>query len=660
MWHRSKNFLKRLPAQQRWRWWLLLLIPLLALALLWLHLHTIQSLALVPWSRLVSDFGMLTLLVLTVMLLARQLWHGRTLEDHLENRALEVQRLALVANTTNNAIAILTRSGRVEWVNQAFTSLTGQLLSDAMHRRLDELLCGSSTDKAALIELQRHVQQGLVWQGEMLIYSKNGQELWLNLALHPMLDRQDKLLGIIFIGQDLRPLKASEARIESLAHFDKLTGLAQREWFLRRASALMEGNKSGAVLFIQFTRFPMLRSSLGQDLTDRAVLAIVERINEILQSRQITALFSRMGTSRFALFVGPPDLEKANELADQLLQSMLRPFYIEAQAVQVPARVGLASTIFAPDSAEDLLRNAEIAAQTALESKLGGVVCFDRTMREKLEQRQLLETDLRRAIYFESEQLFNVYQPIYQLDNNRLAGFEVLARWQHPQRGLVSPLDFINVAEESGLIVPLWTVIMLRALRQQVQWNSARADKIFVSLNLSSRQFFLPGLLRVIDGIMAMTGADPTLIKLEITESHIMEETAYATKQMVELRQRGFRVSIDDFGAGYSSLSYLHKLPVDDLKIDRSFLVAMRENDSNLAIIRTIAKLGQLLNLELTAEGIETESDLAIIRNMQVQFGQGFYFAKPLSAADAEKLLPPPTQMSQAQINQTQINPEPR
>ncbi len=445
--------------------------------------------------------------------------------------------------------------------------------------------------------------------------------------------------GFIEASQLLQKKQASNTE-EALATTgtDAVTQLPLRQSFLDSISRWLFQEHRGAVLMVRFPRAPLLRSSLGPEAADALMLAIAQRLKE--QTLPIGAV-GRLSSSSFGLLLDVPGSAEAAAAAYALSSSLAKPFQLGAREVQLSSIMGIAM-LEGLQEASAALHHAEIAAQSSQSGGRDDVVLFDMKMRRSIEERHEIETDLRRAIYFEREQLSLAYQPIVELNSTRLSGFEALIRWKHPQKGFISPVDFISIAEQTGLIVPLWHFVFSLACRQLLEWQMLRprgTPPLFISVNLSSFQFFYPGLLKSVQAMVELTGVEPAWVKLEITESGLMENAELALQQLNALKEIGFSLSIDDFGTGYSSLSYLHQLPADDLKIDRSFVRNMNSAEDNREIVRTISQLGRLLGMQVTAEGIETIEELRALRQLKCDFGQGYYFARPMPAAEAEVLV---------------------
>lgn len=429
-------------------------------------------------------------------------------------------------------------------------------------------------------------------------------------------------------------------------YHDTLTGLPNRRLLLRKIQQINSGRGSDsqnliAVLFLDFDRFKTINDGLGHEAGDDLLIQISDRLQQKLKSQ---ILLARVGGDEFALCLKQiNDINEVQKLADDLQKDLSQPFDWKSQEIYITASIGIAlKRLDSNFQAEELLRYADIAMYRAKELGTDRYEMFVEGMDTQAVERWQLETDLRAGLKNKEFQLY--YQPIISLKTGKIAGFEALVRWVSPNRGFVSPGDFIPLAEETGLIVPLGQWILQEACEQVQKWHEQFPDVVplIMSVNLSGRQFNQPDLVKQIKAILDEVNIQGDRLKLEITESMMMNDVEGAIKLLQRLKELGLRLSIDDFGTGYSSLSYLHRFPVDTLKIDRSFVGRMEEgNDSEkyIQIVRTIISLGHNLDLDVIAEGIETVAQVEVLESLDCEYGQGYFFAKPLSAKDAEVLL---------------------
>jgi predicted signal transduction protein with EAL and GGDEF domain len=349
---------------------------------------------------------------------------------------------------------------------------------------------------------------------------------------------------------------------------------------------------------------------------------------------------ARLGGDEFAVLLDDVgDARSATRVADRIMDDLARPFCLGPHEVYTMASIGIALSSTGYEHAEDILRDADTAMYRAKTGGRNRYEVFDRNMHEQAVQVLQMEMDLRRAL--ERREFVLHYQPIIALEPGRVVGFEALLRWQHPSRGLVPPDDFVPLAEETGLIVGIGWWVLEQACSQLRQWLARfpTHPDLSIAVNLSPKQFAHPELVPQLDRILAETGLKPSALKLEITEHAVVQHEAIVMATMRALRERGIQICIDDFGTGYSSLSYLHSFPVDTLKIDRSFVAQMSRTGTTPRLVETIIALGRNLGMETVAEGVETEDQLAILRELGPRFAQGYFFSRPVDREAAEAVL---------------------
>ena len=422
--------------------------------------------------------------------------------------------------------------------------------------------------------------------------------------------------------------------LQNMIFQDTVTHLPSRMFLLQQITATLEaGDLSFAVVYIDCDQFKLVNGAFGYAVGNQLLKAIGDRLNQHLRTGDLLA---RIGEDEFCFLLHQIDrqnLEQAIEpYIQKILQSFINPFIVSGCEIFISACIGIAVGHSLDQQPEELLQDADTAMYKAKIKGKGSYQIFDRQMYLATLNRLTLENDLQRAL--KQEEFITYYQPIINLATEKISGFEALVRWRHPERGLISPLEFIPCMEETGLIVPVGIMILKQACLQLKAWHDLGWTELTMSVNLSVRQFACPNLVEDIDQVLLETAIDPNYLKMEITESAIMDNAQTAITVLEQLRSRHIQISIDDFGTGYSSLGYLHRFPVDNLKIDRSFVSQIQSDKRKYQVVDTIVSLSKQLQLSIIAEGIETTEQLQWLQNVGCEYGQGYLFSKPLPAVD--------------------------
>ncbi len=490
---------------------------------------------------------------------------------------------------------------------------------------------------------------------EVRLRHKNGDAVWCALNVSFFSDWSSGSRCLIFQIQDVTARRTAEAQLHHVAYHDDLTELPNRTHFnvhLRRAIDAANGpdQRAFAVMYLDFDRFKVINDSLGHKAGDVFLTIVAARLQSCLRGKDV---ISRLGGDEFAILL--EGIESANvalDLATRLLAAIAMPVQLGQTEVSTSASIGITFSTMGYENVEDVLRDADIAMYKAKGSGKAQYAVFDTTLHEHVSAQLQLESELRRAMIH--DQLVVHYQPLFSLRNLRLLGFEALVRWNHPEKGMIDPGRFIPIAEEAGLIVALGEVVFDKACQQLAEWEAA-ADGTYnndapltMNINVSGVQLAHAGFVDFIAETMERRGIRPEQINVEVTESVLMD-AAGVVPVMQRLADMGIKLSIDDFGTGYSSLSYLHSLPFDTLKIDRSFVDRMGDDGKGQEIVRSIVALGRALGKSLVAEGIETEAQLMMLRELRCDEGQGYYFSKPLPA---DKITPMLAVWSNAVVEQ--------
>jgi diguanylate cyclase (GGDEF)-like protein/PAS domain S-box-containing protein len=571
---------------------------------------------------------------------------NETLEIKVKERTAELRESEMKYRTifenTGTATIIIENDTTISLANSEFANLAGFDKNEIEHLKswlnfIDE-------------KTQRKIRNGEVLSVppkynstaphfECTFIDKNGEPKDMLCSLADVPGSEKSVVSLA----DITELKEAERQIYHQAFHDTLTNLPNRALFMEHLSMALKRAKRRdnyyfAVLYLDIDRFKLVNDSLGHSVGDRLIAAFANRIQESLRDLDILA---RFGGDEFVILLEDiENSEYASGVADRLQQELKRPFNVEGKEVFAPASFGVVLNTRDYDDPEGIIRDADAAMYHAKENGKAQYKIFDKTLHKKALHLLERETDLRKAV--NRDEFENHYQPIVDLQTASLVGFEALIRWNHPQLGLIYPGSFISIAEETGLIVPITKLIAQRACADLCRWQNQLKEelKLTMNINISSKHFLSPTLLDDIKDILYQTGMPPDQLKLEITETALMEDADETIRLVHRLKELGLHLVIDDFGTGYSSLSYLQRLPIDTLKVDRSFVSRIQsEPDGNRNIVEAIISLAHRLKMIVVAEGVETEEQFAILLEMNCQYGQGYLFSKPLSKSKIDKLI---------------------
>ena len=469
----------------------------------------------------------------------------------------------------------------------------------------------------------------------------DGKEVYVEVAAVPFVYEGEAAVQVV--ARDISRRKEIEERLIHDAFHDALTGLPNRVLFAEHLKLAVERAKRPkrylfAVLFLDLDRFKNINDSLGHTVGDQLLIGIARRLEDCLRHIDTVA---RLGGDEFAVLLdGIEDSSDAVRVAERLQKALRQPLNLGGHEVFTSASIGIALSSTGYEQPEEVVRDADTAMYRAKALGKARHEIFDTEMHARAVTLLQLENDLRRAV--ERDEFCVYYQPIISLDGGGIYGFEALIRWQHPERGLVAPSQFITVAEETGLIIPMGRWVLREACRQMRQWQKQfpSVRSLTLSVNLSGKQLTQPDLVAQVKQILRECDFDPRLLQLEITESAVIENTRTVTEMLLQLRDLGLRLSMDDFGTGYSSLSYLHRFPINTIKIDRSFINSQESGDEN-EIVRTIIMLARSMGMNVVAEGVETHDQLSYLKSLDCEYGQGFLFSRPVHAEAVEQMLQP-------------------
>ncbi len=544
----------------------------------------------------------------------------------------------LVLKNILEAVVIFDHTLRPTYVNHAYTKITGYTLAEVAGKSPSSVLHLENRTRELQL-LWQTVNAAGYWQGEISGYRKSGKRYPLWLSITALRNNNDEISHYVAVFSDISILKDSQSQLQKMAHYDQLTGLANRNLFSKRLAQFLEQAEqqggSLAMLFIDLDRFKQINDSLGHQAGDDLLKAAAGRISHHTRKED---LLCRFGGDEFILVItNTLSPQQARGAAQRIIDTFATPMQIRGQSLYVSVSIGLA---LYPQHGMDeatLMQSADIALYQAKEKGRNQVQLFDAEMNTRAMSLMKIENELRCAL--EQGQLELHYQPQFNLKNGRLVGVEALVRWNKPGVGLVYPGDFIPLAEQSGIIVPLGRWILETACRQLHLWQQSGFYNIRMAVNLSAPQFRQFSLAGDIADILRQLALDPDLLELEITESMLMEDMDIAITTMTELNRLGMHLAIDDFGTGYSSLAYLKNFPVRRLKIDKSFVKDLATKTGDAAIVSSIISLAHNMGIAVIAEGIEYQSQLQHLRQLGCDEGQGYLLAKPMPAVRIDRLL---------------------
>lgn len=469
---------------------------------------------------------------------------------------------------------------------------------------------------------------------------QDGHHRWFQLRARPVLGSDGEVLRCVGTLLDVTDVKTAEERLLHDAVHDNLTGLPNRELFLDRISAAIarakaEGTARPIVFLVDIDRFKQVNEGLGVSVGDSMLLTVARRLTRVLKPQDTLA---RVSGDQFGLvLLSENEPERVAAFAETLRKTIKAPITFGDREVFLTPSIGIAMFDGTARKDEEILKDAEVALYHA--KKLGGdrIEAFRPSLRQQQQDLTAVEAELRRAL--EREELSIVYQPIVRLADGAIAGFEALARWDHPKRGRIPPAEFIPVAERSGLIIPLGLYVLERAAKQLQRWQEAVDADIFCSVNVSSPQILRHDLINDVKAVLTRATVTPGTLKIEVTETLVMENPEYAAKVLGRIRDLGARLSLDDFGTGYSSLAYLQRFPFDTIKIDRQFVtgVGKATTGKTPAILTAVVHLAKDLQMEVVAEGVESEADAVLLKELGCDFAQGFFYGQPMTGVEAER-----------------------
>ena len=537
-----------------------------------------------------------------------------------------------------HGIILVGPDNRIINANKSFANLVGYDAAEIIDQETGSFSVSQSLKDAHKALTQEALTRGSV-SIETCCFHRSGFQIHVSAMAFPV-KIDDRIQGVFIFYENISQRKLFEEKLKHQAFHDALTGIPNRLLFTERLDCAIEKQKKSshfqfAVLLIDLDRFKSINDSLGHQAGDTLLQLVTKKIREHLRSQDTIA---RLGGDEFAVLLADiRDQTEVETIAARIRKAAESVFTIEGHEVRISASIGIVLGGLPYENANQMVRDADLAMYHAKDSGRAQFKFFSARMHEALMTSVTTETELRKAI--EQERLILYYQPLVRVDTGRVEGFEALVRWPHPDRGMTPPDQFVPIAEETGLILPMSDWIIDAACRQLSAWQKTYHPELTMNINISVRHFLEPGFVNGLLQAVRSAGLSSSDIKLEFTESLLMEHTRSAVKKMETLRAQGFSLVIDDFGTGYSSLSYLQQFPIDQIKIDRSFVHAMDSREESLEIVKSILSLSKSLGLTSVAEGVETLEQAATLGRLGCENAQGYYYARPAAPEDIPRLI---------------------
>lgn len=556
--------------------------------------------------------------------------------------AEQERRIASIAFESQQGMIITDAHNRILRVNQAFSLISGYSANEAIGQTT-RLLASGRHSRSFYLAMWRSLEQTGAWQGEVWNRRKSGEIYPEWLSISSVLDAQGKVSHYVAAFTDITERKEAEERIHHLAFYDPLTGLPNRRLLLDRLqqalSATTRSRHYGALMFIDLDNFKNINDLHGHQAGDQLLCMAAERLSN--EARGVDTI-ARLGGDEFVVMLEDLDVKaeyaaaQAEQAGEKILSALGQHYQLGSQVLHSSASIGVVLFNSSDGNVEELMKRADMSMYEAKQAGKNALRFFDPRMQQAVQERLRLEDEIRRGL--QAGEFVLHFQP--QVERRLgLIGAEALVRWQHPQRGLLSPIHFIGPAERAGLIEALDFVVLTQACEQLAAWAlQPRWASLTLAVNLSASLLYQADFVRRLLDLLERTGADPRLLKLELTESLLLDDMEEAVIRMNTLKQRGIRFSIDDFGTGYSSMAYLQRLPLDQLKIDQSFVRQLADNSSSQTIVRATCALAAGLNLEVIAEGVETDAQRSLLMANGCEMFQGYLFSRPVPLAEFEAL----------------------
>jgi diguanylate cyclase (GGDEF)-like protein/PAS domain S-box-containing protein len=561
------------------------------------------------------------------------------LKNNIEShQATEVMMSKLSSAVTNSGASIVMTdaNGVIEYVNQKFCRNNGYLHHEVIGQAIDILSPERRVDEADIQLLDNRCLKAS-WEGEALCLKKNGAQYWSAITVAAVYNRDRIITNYVISAIDISALKDANSKMQNLALFDSLTGLANRRLFIDRLhQSILSARRhkhSSAIMFLDLDQFKRINDTLGHQAGDELLVTIAERLKTCVRKQDTVA---RLGGDEFTILLNDvSNNDKIAAIAEHILTILKKPIKLGKHEVIISTSIGITIAPTDSTSSETLMRNADMALYKAKERGRDGFCFFTEELNVRANHLMEIEHEMRHAL--ENDEFYLHYQPQVDLKTNQIQSVEALIRWRHPTKGEISPVDFISIAEETGLIIPIGDWVMKKACSEIQQLNENTGLNIRVAVNLSTRQFTDLKLVNTVVEALEQAGMDAKNLELEVTESMLMEDMETVIDQLNRIKAAGSTVTIDDFGSGYSSFSYLKSLPVDILKVDREFVRDVPDDLNAMEITSAIIAVAHKLNLKVVAEGVEDIDQRDFLNINRCDYAQGYLFSRPLGYTDLRK-----------------------
>jgi diguanylate cyclase (GGDEF)-like protein/PAS domain S-box-containing protein len=555
----------------------------------------------------------------------------REVEVRKQRREAEetLHKLSRAVEQSPSTVIITDHEGLIEYVNPKFEEITGYS-TEEIRGKLPDILDSGIMPQEQSDALWKTAREGKEWRGEICNQRKDGEMFWEYALVSPIKNTDGETSNYVIVTEDITFRKEAEEQLYRQANYDDLTSLPNRAlMFDRLGQAVVrarDSSRHAALMTIEIDNFKKIDETLGHEVADGLLQAVGQRLEECISSVETV---SRLGGGEFAIIL--PDMEsafQARTVARNVRKQLAEPFFFDDHELFTTISIGITVCPVDGDDSGILLRNAKVAMEKAKEDGRNNYRFFSQKMNKEAMERLSLETDLRRTL--EREELVLFYQPIVEAATNKVVSAEALLRWQHPERGLVPTEQFISVAEETGLIVPIGEWVLRTACKQAVQMQQSGFPEVGIAVNASPEQVWSGTLVGLVREALDESGLKPEHLDLEVTESVCMDDMPQTVATLDQLKAMGVSISIDDFGTGYSSLSYLKRYPFHTLKIDRAFVGELPSNLDDVALVEAVLVMAKRLGLQVLAEGVETEEQRQYLTSRQCDLLQGYFFSRPL------------------------------